>query len=483
MVKAVPQLKYLFNPKSVAVIGASRQPIKWGSIVLGNIIKGGYKGKVYPINPKAEKIQGLKSYPNMEKVPVAVDLSIIATPAISARIPEIIENCAENNAKIAIVISSGFGETGKEGRRAEEELVSSARKANIRFVGPNSMGIFSASSNLHALMPPVRPQKGSVSFVSQSGNLGVQMLDRGRQLGVGFNTFVSSGNEADLHCDDFIDYFRQDPETKVILSYIEGLRDGVRFVDVARETTKKKPVIALKAGETKAGANAAISHTGSLTGSSRIYNSVFKQVGVIKAESTEEMLDFALAFNQPLPKGRKVAIITRGGGWGVVTADACNKAGIEVPELPKEISDELGKILPFYWSRNNPIDSVAVNDPNVHIRILEIISKWRDIDGLIILGGLGGFYSDFLKRIGLDEYYAKLQREILGRYIEKLVEIANDLGKPIFTVAFKLLDRSEPIQLLNENNIPVYYSPERAVRAFAKLIEWKEYLAKNKKSS
>lgn len=483
MVKTVPQLRYLFNPKSVAVIGASRQPTKWGSIVLGNIIKGGYRGKVYPINPKAKKIQGLRCYPNIEKVPVEVDLSIIATPSTSVRIPQVIENCAENNVKIALVLSSGFGETGKEGKRAEEELVSAARKGNIRFVGPNSMGIFSASSNLHALMPPVRPQKGSVSFVSQSGNLGVQMLSRGEQLGVGFNMFVSSGNEADLHCEEYIDYFRKDPKTKVILSYIEGLKEGRRFVNIARKTTKKKPIIALKAGETKAGANAAMSHTGSLTGSGRIYDSVFKQVGVIKAESTEEMLDFALAFNQPLPKGKKVAIITRGGGWGVVTADACNKVGIEIPKLPKEISDELGKIFPFYWSRNNPIDSVAVLDPNVPIRILEIIRKWKDIDGLIILGGLGGFYSYFSKAIGLDEYYAKLQRDSLEKYIEKLIEIANNWGKPIFTVAFTLLDRSKTIRLLNENNIPVYYSPERAVRAFAKLIERKEHLAKIKKSS
>lgn len=480
MPKAVPQLEYLFNPSSIAVIGASREPTKWGSIVLSNIVKGGYKGKVYPINPKAEKIQGLKSYPNIKKIPLEIDLSIIAIPAISARIPEIIENCGEKSVKMAIVLSSGFGETGKEGRRVEEELVSSARKASIRFVGPNSMGIFSASSNLHALMPTVRPQKGSISFVSQSGNLGVQMLSRGGQLGAGFNMFVSSGNEADLHCEDYIDYFRRDQNTKVVLLYIEGLRDGKRFIETTRKTTRKKPVIALKAGETRAGAKAALSHTGALVGSRRIYNSVFRQLGVIKAENTEEMLDFALAFNQPLPKGRKVAILTRGGGWGVVTADACNKVGIEVPRPPKEILEELDKLLPFYWSRNNPIDTVAVRDPTVSMDILNIIGKWKDIDGLIILGGFGEFYSDFLKRIGFDDIFIEIHREILERDVKRLIEIANNWGKPIFAVAFKLLDRSKTIRLLNENNIPVYYSPERAVRAFAKLIERGKYLSARK---
>jgi len=480
MPRAVPRLEYLFNPSTIAVIGASREPVKWGSIVLSNIIKGGYKGKVYPINPKAEKIQGLKSYTDIKKVPLEIDLSIIAIPAISTRIPEVFEDCGEKNVKMAIVLSSGFGETGEEGRRAEEELVSSARKASIRFVGPNSMGIFSASSNLHALMPTIRPQKGSLSFVSQSGNLGVQMLSRGGQLGVGFNMFVSSGNEVDLHCEDYIDYFRRDQNTKVILLYIEGLRDGKRFIEITRKTTKQKPMIALKAGWTRAGAKAALSHTGALTGSSRIYNSVFKQFGVIKAETTEEMLDFALAFNQPLPKGRKVAILTRGGGWGVVTADACNKVGIEVPKPPEEILEELDKLLPSYWSRNNPIDTVAVRDPTVSIDILNIISKWKDIDGLIILGGFGEFYSDFLKRIGFDDVYTEIHREILERDVKKLIEIANNLGKPIFAVAFKLLDRSKMIRLLNENNIPVYYSPERAIKAFAKLIEWGEYLSARK---
>jgi acyl-CoA synthetase (NDP forming) len=476
MPRAFPRLEYLFNPSSIAIIGASRDPTKWGSIVLSNIVKGGYKGKVYPINPKAEKIQGLRSYPNVKKVPSEIDLSIFAIPATSGRIPEVFEDCGEKNVKMAVVLSSGFGETGNEGRRAQEELVSSARKASIRFVGPNSMGIFSASSNLHGLMPTLRPQKGGLSFVSQSGNLGVQMLSRGGQLGVGFNMFVSSGNEADLHCEDYIEYFRRDQDTKVILLYLEGLRDGKRFINTARKTTRQKPMIALKAGETRAGAKAALSHTGALTSSSRIYTSVFKQFGVIKAENTEEMLDFALAFSQPLPKGREVAILTRGGGWGVVTADACNKGGIEVPKPPKEILEELDKLLPFYWSRSNPIDTVAVRDPTVSMDILHIISKWKDIDGLIILGGFGEFHSDFLKRIGFDDFFVEIHREILERDVNKMIEIANKWGKPVFAVAFKLLDRSRAVRLLNENNIPVYYSPERAVRAFAKLIEWGEYL-------
>lgn len=531
-----PDLDYLFNPNSVAVIGVSLSPLKWGPIILKHIIRGGYKGKIYPINPKGGEIQKLrllslsielkeglqqrrvskklmeifkksghtlsdqaqiqpisskewkildgekeytvkesnkhlnvyprlKIYPSLKEVSGEIDLAIIAIPA--ATVPSVFSECIEKGVKTAVIISSGFGEAGKKGKRAEEELSLMAKEGNLPFVGPNSMGIFSSSSNLNALMPAIRPLKGNVSFVAQSGNLGVQMLDRGVYYGVGFDKFVSSGNEACLRCEDFIDYFRKNPSTKVILAYVEGIKDGRKFLEIAKETTTEKPIIAIKAGKTKAGKTAASSHTGALTGSREVYNAVFKQTGIIEAETTEEMLKFALAFDQPLPKNNKVAIITRGGGWGVIVADACNRYGIEVPSLPTNLLKKLNEILPFYWSRGNPVDMVAERDPSIGFKILDAVEDW-DVGGMIILGGVGAFAKRFVGHQLRQVYEDSIQIP----YAKKIIGLSKR-GKTVFGVAFEPLDRSKPIKLLRKNKIPIYYAPEEAARAYSKLIEYK----------
>jgi len=460
--RTLENLTYLFDPQSVAVIGASRSPIKWGSIILKHIIEGGFKGKVYPVNPHEENIMGLKAHP---KVPEETDLALIVTPAKT--VPSLLKECAERGVKSAVVISAGFRETGKEGEELERELVKIAEEEGLPFVGPNCMGVFSATSSLCALMASVRPLKGNVSFLSQSGNLGTQLLDRGTYYHIGFDVFVSTGNEAFLRCEDFIEILRERKSTKVILTYIEGVKNGRKFFEVARKTTPLKPIIALKVGKTQAGSRAAKSHTGSLSGSTQVYRGVFKQAGVIEVETTEDLLKVAMALEQPLPKNNQVIILTRGGGWGVAATDSCQEGLVEVPPPPPSILEELNSFMPPYWSKGNPIDTVAELDPSLEFKILKTIEKW-DAGGLIVLGGLDAYATRFLD----PELRKVYVREVQIPLIKRLIDL-NRKGKTVFAVALKPLDKSRSVKLLRKHHIPVYFSPEDAGRAYSKLIEYK----------
>ena len=459
--QAISMLEYLFNPTSITVIGASQNPNKLGSIVLKNIIKGGYKGHIYPIHPKAEKVMGLKAVPSIFDLD-GVDLALIATPA--KNVIETLASCVEARVKFALIFSSGFGELSEAGKKAEQELVSVARKGRLRFVGPNSVGVFSSYSNLHAMMPDIKILRGHTSLVSQSGNVGSQVLYRGSKLGIGFNMFVSSGNEADLHSEEYIRYFGQEPQTKVVLSYVEGFSDGKKFLEIAKEATMNTPIVTLKGGDTKAGADAVRSHTGALAGSIHVFNAALKQSGVIRAQTIEDLLDFALAFNSNLhPKTKKIAILTRGGGWGVIAADAIEKAGLELPELPPEVIADLDPILPSYWNKRNPIDTVMASGFTLMNRIIDILVRWEDVDGLLILGGFGG-------------YFAKIWNEKeIEKVSRKMIELS--ATKAIFAVSFTQNEDSMPIQRLRENSIPVYHDASRAIDAYSKLLEYREYLS------
>lgn len=462
------KLDYMFDPDSVAVIGASKSPEKWGASILKHIIEGGYEGDIYPINPHEEKIQGLEVYQSVLDVPNDIDLAVIVTP--KEVVPTVIEECVDEGVETAVVISSGFGEASDGRSEAEERIAEIAREGGLRFAGPNCMGIFSARADLRALMIDVIPKEGNVSFISQSGNLGIQTLDRGYMNNLGFDMFVSSGNEADLGCEDYIDYFREKSSTESILAYIEGVKDGDKFFKVSKKTTPVKPIIIYNSGETEAGRKAAQSHTGKMGGSKKIFDGVFKQTGIIKAELTDEMVEYAMAFNQPLPRDNEVAIYTRGGGWGVVVADLCNKYGIKTPDPPERILKKLDEILPFYWSRGNPIDDVATTDPSAQFEIIEQLKEW-DIGGVIILGGVGRFWIDRAIESGYSE---DLVMETHMELMDEIIELSED--KPVVTVAFKAFDETDTVKKLRNNKIPVYYSPESGVKAYRKLIEYKNFL-------
>lgn len=472
----------LFTPKSIALIGASNNITKWGAIVFLNILLGGYQGRVYPINPREEKIFEHKAYPKVSEIPEPVDLAIITIPAHLTR--EAIQDCIRKGIRMAIVITSDFSETGEEGARLERELTQTARSGGMRLVGPNTMGIFSASASLTALMPPVRPKKGSVSLVSQSGNIGTQMLGWGEKFAVGFSKYVSSGNEGDLRSEDYLAFFGQDPQTQVILFYIEGLDDGREFFETARKITPHKPVIAFKGGKTLAGSRAAKSHSGAMAGVKEIYEAAFRQAGILWASTTEEMLEWAAAFSSlPLPRGNRVGILTRGGGWGVITADACNELELEVPPLDDSIMRALDRLLPSYWSRGNPVDMVATIGTETYIKCLELLISWDKVDGVISLSGDAGplamIIPDVKKKADTILPPGKLesisQQVSAARYqiYQRVCELVEKYQKPVFAVGPNVVREKGGEQ--SDFPLAQFRSPERAARAAGVLYQYYRY--------
>jgi acyl-CoA synthetase (NDP forming) len=480
-------LEKLFNPHSVAMIGASANPRKWGFIILLNILKGNFKGNVYPVNPHEKSILGYPCYASVIDIPVAPDLAIITTPANA--VAPLIDECGRKGIGFVVVISSDFSETGPEGAGLEQDVIERAKRHGIRLVGPNSMGIFSARSKLHAQMPPIMPLTGAVSMFSQSGNLGFQMLGWGVEEGVGFSKFVSSGNEGDLSSVDYLRYFAADEDTRVILGYLEGVDSGAELTHTAKAISKNKPIIVLKGGRTDVGGQAVASHTGAMAGASKIWKAALRQAGMIEVHTSQGLLDCAKAFaNYPLPKGNRVGIITRGGGWGVITADGCAENRLEVPPLPQNVIRKLDKILPKYWSHRNPVDLVATIAKDPYLECLEILAAWEGIDAILALGA---------KRL-MDSYpYSKevkepkplvdaitLATEMIHQYAQKPDKVLLNLGqlvkeyhKPI--IAVSLASEFSHRSFLEDFKVVSYPTPERAVRVLGHMVDYSRYLARN----
>jgi succinyl-CoA synthetase alpha subunit len=382
------ELDPLFNPRSVAHIGATNNRNKWGFSTATSLINT-FRGPIYPVNVHEEQILGLKAYKRVTDIPDPVDMAVFTIPA--ERVAEAMADCVTKGVKSAVIISAGFAETGPEGKKLQDEVLRIAQKGNIRFIGPNCMGYWSASSNLGAFMMPLLVRDGPLAFVSQGGNVGAAVVVAGYERGVGFHHYVSCGCTADIQIEDYIEYFGKDPAVKVILTYIEGLNDGARFMKIVEEVTPRKPVIVLKPGKTQAAANAIRSHSGAMAGTDEIYNAAFKKMGATRVESPEEMLDVAIGFlTQPLPKGRNVAIITPGGSYGVLCAEACEEDGLNVMKLPDKTIEELDKIFPPRWSHGNPVDPAGDRNFIAYLtapaRLLEI----KTVDSLIFMG-FGGF--------------------------------------------------------------------------------------------
>jgi acyl-CoA synthetase (NDP forming) len=484
------QLQPLFEPGSIAIIGASNSMTKWGYIIPANILAGGYTGKLYPVNPRETEIFERQVYKSVKEIPDEVDLAIVTIPA--DKVTPVIKECVEKGVKDCIVISGGFSETGSEGTELEKEMVGVVQGSGMRLVGPNTMGIYSGPLHLHALMPPVRPVPGKIAFAAQSGNLGTQVLSLGGALGVGFSRFVCIGNEADVKAADYLQYFADDPASEVILLYIEGLRDARHFLQVARETSPKKPIVVMKAGKTDAGAKAAVSHSAALAADSTIFDGVIKQTGMIEADTTEEMLDIAKAFAaMPPPKGKRVGVLTWGGGWGVVTADALARHGLELVEFPEDVLKQLDAILPPYWSRGNPVDLVGTLDLSTHFKSLRIIAGCDCVDSIITLGTMGAtssFQSFAVEREALEdaekdqlkpkiinnETLRELQR-IDEAYRSEVIRLIRETQKPIIAVSFPTSGALTPM-LARQSEVVIYPSPERGAKTLAALYEYQEFL-------
>ncbi|MHB8894543.1 MAG: acetate--CoA ligase family protein [Candidatus Geothermincolia bacterium] len=375
----------LFNPRSIAVVGASNSLGKWGFVMPMSIIGGGYKGKLFMVNPNEREILGMRSYPTITDIEDDVDLAILTIPATLVK--GVVEEAAAKGVRNLLVVASNFSEVGGEGAALELELARAANALNVTIIGPNTMGIYSGSVSLCALGAPNFPLKGNVGFISQSGNLGVQLLSWGKRRGVGFSRFVGSGNEANTEVTDFLQYLGSDPETNTIALYLEGLEDGRRFLEVASAITPEKPVIVLKGGKGEQGGRAVQSHSGALAGSLELFQGMFEQAGIVLADKSEDFIDLVTAFSRlPIPGGGRVGVVTMGGGWGVVAADACDAEGLQLATLPQGLIEELDEFLPRYWSRKNPVDLVGNLRRANHFKAIDALARCDEVDIVILMG-------------------------------------------------------------------------------------------------
>jgi len=325
----------IFYPKSVAFIGASGTMGKWGHSLVANTISGGYQGNIFLVNPNADSIAGRQVYRFVTDIPEPVDLAVVTIPA--AGVLDLIPQLQEKGVGNMLLITSGFAETGNAGKKLEATLVRAARKAGILILGPNTMGICNPHVNFYCTGFPIKPRAGSTAIVSQSGNMGVQLLAFAAQQGIGIRGFCGSGNEAMMSIEDYLDGLENDAATRTVILYVESVKNGRRFFESARRLGRKKPIVLLKGGQSQAGNRAAASHTGALTSDIRVFDAVCRQAGIVNVDEPMELLDLGAAFSSlPLPKGNRAAIMTLGGGWGVVTADLCAQFGLEVPELSKK---------------------------------------------------------------------------------------------------------------------------------------------------
>jgi len=476
--KISEELDYIFKPKSIAVIGASDTSGKWGYSMVARPLKTGFKGAVYPINPTKREILGLPTYPSVTAVPGPIDLAVITTPA--ATVPGVLRDCIAKGIKGAVVISAGFAEVGEEGREIQHTMVEVARSGGIRLVGPNGMGIWSAAGQL-SLCFPQAPKAGPIAFVSQSGTFGVAMAQVASSKGYGLSKFISIGNQADLEVPDYLEYLADDEETKVIVLYLEGLKDGRRFFTVASRVIKKKPIIVYKAGRSDAGARATLSHTASLAGSDKIFDGVSKQIGLLQADEAFHLFEMAEALvDLPLANGNRVAILGSG-GQGVVGTDACSALGLELPELDADTASGLDALLPPHAPpAKNPIDFAGSSRTALQeAEIIEKLLKLDYIDGVISNVPVSPQIWDHSLKIdrNSDSLSEPIQVALDGAKV--YASLPRKYNKPVICLRFIRLEHDIMEDILKEGGIPIYDTPEQCARAMHALVHYGRVRRKN----
>ncbi|MBI4767645.1 MAG: CoA-binding protein [Deltaproteobacteria bacterium] len=479
---SIPKLEPLFKARSVAFIGASNDPAKWGFLMIKHIIDGGFRGTIYPVNPRESEILGLKVFSTIANLPETPDLAVIIVPPPA--VPAVTTECVSKGIKAGIIITAGFAELGGEGNRLQKEITEIARSGSMIFVGPNCNGVMSPWNSQYIQFPSFFVPPGPVAVIAQSGNV---MDSLARQVlihGFGCSACIATGNEAVLHCEDYLEYLAEDPQTRVILSYIEGFKDGERFLAVAREVSKKKPIVMLKAGKTQAGARAAASHTAALAGSDAVFEAVCKQAGVIRARSLDEMLNIGLGFlRQPLPRGRGLGIVTAGGGWGVLAADACAELGFDVVQLPEETIAALDKILPAWWNRGNPVDLVAGAGVDSIFKAVELVMECPGVEALMFLSlmpaiRMGSFDAPQDKNIR--EAWGERMTESVALAMDEFNAMADKYNKPV-VIATEYMWASHVEQAgitfkLGQHGAVCYHMPGDAARVLDAMVRYSEYI-------
>lgn len=443
-------LEAIFAPQSIAVVGASPNPSRLGHQVLKNIVMNGFAGKIYPIHPSATTVLDLPAYASVLDIPDSLDLAVLVIPV--DYVLEVVEACGKKGVRGLVVITAGFKEVGGQGKELERQLLERVRHYNMRMVGPNCLGIIDTLSHLNASFAALMPDEGEIAFMSQSGALCTAILDWSKAQGIGFSRFVSLGNKADVDEVTLLEAWGDDPHSKVILAYLEGITDGERFIQVARQATKKTPVVAIKSGTTAAGTRAASSHTGSLTGSESAYEAAFAQSGILRAGSMEELFDYALAFAyQPPLKGNRVAIVTNAGGPGIITTDAIERSsvagsGLKMADFTPETIQKLRDGLPATANVFNPVDVIGDARSDRYRIALQAVLNDPGVDAAIVL---------FTPQAASDT-------EVTA---EVIAELANASPKPVLTSFMGAVSLDEALRILNQNRIPNYAFPERAVGA------------------
>ena len=445
-----------FKPKAVAVVGASREEGKVGFSITMNLIRGRFPGSIYPVNPKAAEILGMKSYPDVKDLPDDADLAVLVIPP-KACLPTL-EACAARGIRYAIVISAGFKEVGGEGADLEKALRTRVRELGIRVVGPNCLGIIDTKSCLNATFAAGMPPVGEIGFFSQSGALCTAILDWAIGNNVGFSKFVSLGNKTDTSEADFVEALASDPETRVIIGYIEGGENGQRFMEVARAASRLKPFIIVKSGRTAAGARAASSHTGTLAGSDRAFTAAFRQSGVLRAESIEELFDFARAFAyQPLPAGPNICIVTNAGGPGIIAADAVEQSLVKMARLSPPTVERLRAALPPTAGLYNPVDVIGDAKEDRYKAALDAVAADPDVNCVLALSTPQAM-TDYEK------------------YAEAVGQAAKQSGKTFFSAFMGEASLPKAREILRSHGIPQYPYPEPAVKTFEAMVKYRNWL-------
>ena len=453
-------LAEFFTPHTVAVIGASANPKKLGYSVLENLVTGGYakKGTVYPINPSTGSILGLQAYQSVLDVPGSIDLAVIVIPY--PYVPDALRVCGEKGIPAVIVISAGFREAGREGLDRELELIDIAKHYNIRLIGPNCLGVIDTFTPLNASFSAGTPPSGPMAFMSQSGALGTAVLDISLAGRLGLSKFVSLGNKADVDEIDLLKAWGDDPHTRVIMIYSEGMSNGQEFIQAARQVTAKKPVVAIKSGVTQSGSRAVSSHTGSLAGSEQAYHAAFRQAGVLRVESMQSLFDISLALGyQPLLQGDRIAIITNAGGPGILATDALERSGLTMARFENETISTLSQHLPDAASAANPVDVLGDARADRYQMALETVAADPNVDGLLVL----------LTPQAMSEIEATA--DAIGR-------ISESSAKPVIASFMGEAKVESGVDRLETCRVPNYPFPERAARAFKAMSDYRRVISR-----
>lgn len=447
----------LVAPHSIAVIGAGRTPRTMGHQILSNLVQHGFTGAVYPVNPKARAVGAVRAWPDVQSIPEAVDLAVVVVPR--EQVLDVAEQCGQAGVRGLVVISAGFREVGPAGAAIEAKLLGIVRRHGMRMVGPNCMGIINASPevSMNATFAPLMPPFGHAAFVSQSGALGVSVLDYAREYGIGISQFVSVGNKADVSGNDLLSYWEHDPSVKVILMYVENFGNPAKFLDIASRITRVKPIVVVKAGRTQSGARAAVSHTGALAASDVAVDALLTQAGVLRAGTIEELFDIAMAFGvRSLPRSRRTAIVTNAGGPGILAADAMEGVGLELPRFATETISGIQPLLPPEVSVGNPLDLIASATPAGYRSAISALMKDPFVDCVVPI---------FIPPLGVES-------DAVARSITDSARQNPD--KPVLAVLMGRNGLSEWRAVMHASGIPTYIFPESAARGIAALNRYRE---------